>query len=450
MREEPASPAAGRSMKILIVAEHASARFGGEAALPLHYFRVLRRRGFEVRLITHARTRSELSELFPDTPDIFYIEDSRFHKLMYRMSGILPSRVAYSTVGFASRLSVQLEQRRLIKRLVGERCVDIVHQPMPVSPREPSMMSNLGVPVVIGPMNGGMDYPPAFRRSRGMTEKVVMTLGRASANVLNRVMPGKRNAAKLLVANKRTRAALPAGVNGDVVGLVENGVDLNVWKPDGRAFTDGAATAFVFMGRLVDWKAVDLLLHAFARARSSAPMRLWILGDGPERHRLGSLAAQLGLTAADGQPQGIGCVEFAGWLSQADCAVRLKQADCLVLPSLLECGGAVVLEAMSLAKPVIATAWGGPLDYLDESCGVLIAPDSREALISGMSDAMASLAADPTLRDAMGRNGLVKAHREYDWERKVDRMLEIYADALAGNGESRGGTQENRAAALSS
>ena len=51
--------------RVLIVAEHASARFGGEAALPLHYFRVLRNRGVPVWLVTHARTRDELSALYP-------------------------------------------------------------------------------------------------------------------------------------------------------------------------------------------------------------------------------------------------------------------------------------------------------------------------------------------------------------------------------------------------
>ena len=60
-------------------------------------------------------------------------------------------------------------------------------------------------------------------------------------------------------------------------------------------------------------------------------------------------------------------VKFSGFLSQPDCARRLQAADVFVLPSLFECGGAVVLEAMAVGLPVIATAWGGPLDYLDNN-----------------------------------------------------------------------------------
>ena len=413
-------------LRVLVVAEHASARFGGEAALPLHYFRVLRRRGLPVWLITHGRTRDELSALYPDDPRIVYVEDSALHRAMWRIGRCLPDAIAYPTTGFLSRLATQRQARRLSRDLVRAHCIDVVHQPMPVSPREPSLLRGLGAPVVMGPMNGGMDYPPAFRHRRGIAERTLIGFGRASAAVLNRVLPGKRRAAALLVANDRTRRALPSGVCTNVLELVENGVDLGLWQVQTEGRTGDAAATFVFMGRLVDWKAVDLALHAFALARGQAPMRLWILGDGGERARLERLAAELDIA---GDAAAVGAVHFAGWLPQAECAARLRQADALVLPSLLECGGAVVLEAMSMAKPVIATAWGGPLDYLDRDCGVLVEPVSRQAIVDGFARAMVELAASPALRARLGAHGLAKVRRDFDWEIKVDRMLEVYADA---------------------
>ncbi len=417
-------------LRVLIAAEHASARFGGEAALPLHYFRVLRERGLPVWLVTHARTRDELDALYPADPNIEYIEDTAWHRAMWRLGQRLPDRISYFTTGFLSRLSTQLAQRRVVRRLVAQHRIDVVHQPMPVSPREPSMLFGFGVPVVIGPMNGGMDYPPAFARRKGKLEHVLVGIARATASLVNRVMPGKRRATTLVVANRRTRDALPAGVCQNVVELVENGVDLTLWRPAVLPFrepTAGRATRFVFMGRLVDWKAVDLLLRAFAQARRQAPMALSILGDGPERARLEQLAGQLGLGTAD---DGAGSIRFAGWLPQAECAKRLVEADCLVLSSVLECGGAVVLEAMSLGKPVIATAWGGPVDYLDDSCGVLVPPDDPQRLVDRFSDAMIALARSEADRIRLGRNGLAKVEREFDWNLKVDRMLTIYRDAM--------------------
>jgi glycosyltransferase involved in cell wall biosynthesis len=417
-------------LRVLIVAEHASARFGGEAALPLHYFRVLRRRGIPVWLVTHARTRDELTALYPNDDCILYVEDTAWHRAMWRIGRHLPDQISYFTTGFLSRLSTQLAQRRLVRRLVREQGITVLHQPMPVSPREPSMMFGFGVPVVIGPMNGGMDYPPAFRRNRGSIERLLLGLGRASSTFLNSVMPGKRRAATLLVANRRTRDALPAGVCTNVIELVENGVDLSLWKAPVacRDMPDGAPVTFAFMGRLVAWKAVDLLLQAFARARARAPMHLWILGDGTERVRLEALAADLGLHGT--QTGAVGTVQFTGWLSQADCAQRMREADALVLPSLHECGGAVVLEAMSLGKPVIATAWGGPLDYLDPRCGVLVAPASRTAIVAAFADAMVDMAQSASGRNRLGEFGLAKVKAEFDWELKVDRMLDIYREAM--------------------
>jgi glycosyltransferase involved in cell wall biosynthesis len=419
------------ALRVLIAAEHASARFGGEAALPLHYFRVLRRRGIPVWLVTHARTRDELAALYPAEERIRYIEDTAWHRAMWRIGRRLPDQISYFTTGFLSRLSTQLAQRRLVRRLVREQGITVVHQPMPVSPREPSMLFGFGVPVVIGPMNGGMDYPPEFRRRRGAAERLLLGLGRSSATLLNALMPGKRRATALLVANRRTRAALPAGVCAEVVELVENGVDLTLWQPTRASAVEAPGpqvTTFAFMGRLVDWKAVDLLLRAFAKARSQAPMRLWILGDGAERASLVALASELGIVGQ--QFDALGAVHFAGWLTQTACADRLCSADCLVLPSLLECGGAVVLEAMSVGKPVIATAWGGPLDYLDPSCGILVPPGPRESMIDAFAAAMVRLAGSPELRMQMGAQGLAKVRQQFDWEMKVDRVQAIYLDAM--------------------
>ncbi|MES2992938.1 MAG: glycosyltransferase family 4 protein [Pseudomonadota bacterium] len=409
-------------LRVVIVSEHASARFGGEAALPLHYFRVLRRRAVPVWLVTHARTRSELTLLYPGDERILYVEDTVWHRAMWQIGRRLPAQISYFTTGFLSRLSTQVVQRRLVRKLIREQGITVVHQPMPVSPREPSLLFGFGVPVIIGPMNGGMDYPPQFRRHRSTVERVMLDVGRTSAMFLNWLMPGKRDATTLLVANRRTLEALPAGVCENVIEVVENGVDLDLWQAPSEppSSSTSSAVTFAFMGRLVDWKAVDLLLEAFAKAAPTIPMRLAILGDGAERTRLEALADKLGVADV---------VEFAGWLPQAACAQRLREADCLVLPSLLECGGAVVLEAMSLGKPVIATAWGGPLDYLDASCGILITPTDRQALIDGLSAAMERLASSAQERSALGTGGREKVTREFDWDVKVDQVLVLYRSA---------------------
>ena len=416
--------------RVLIVAEHASARFGGEAVLALHYYRMLRRRGVEAWLLVHERTRAELERLFPeDRARIRYVADTRAHVALWKLGRMLPDRLSAFTTGYAMRLLTQRDQLRQARALVAEQGIEVVHQPMPVSPKEPSLLRRVGAPVVIGPMNGGMNFPPAFSSRQGRLTRWMIGLGRAGADLANRLAPGKPEAELLLVANERTRRALPLALASRARLLVENGVDLSLWHPRVALPSPLAVPVhFAFVGRLVDWKAVDCLLEAFASARASAPMCLSILGDGPERAALEAQARRHGMLATGAGEAGR--VHFAGWMSQAECAAYLRQADALVLPSLLECGGAVVLEAMAVGLPVIASAWGGPLDYLDDESGVLVPVESRERFVDGLADALARLAGDAALRERMGRAGRRRVMEEFDWDVKIDRMLNLYAEAV--------------------
>ena len=452
--------------RVLIVAEHASASFGGEAALPFHYFRILRQRQIEVWMVVHERTRDELRRsLGADFDRIHFIADTSLHLFLHWLCQFLPQRLAHFTLGFMLRLMTQAAQRRLAKQLVQRYQITVVHQPIPVSPKEPSLIFGVDAPVIIGPMNGGMDYPPAFQKMQSRFVHVTLSAGRLLSKWLNWLIPGKRQAAMLLVANARTRAALPKGVCSNIVELCENGVDLSVWqqKPEKNSIeathplpmpavqTVAQATKFVFVGRLLNWKAVDLLLLAFERVAKQMPVVLEIIGDGPESLALKQQAMALGLRSLSephamdqgqpgNEPQTVeravaklhpdSAVHFLGWLSQADCAQRLWESDVMVLPSLLECGGAAVLESMSIGLPVIATNWGGPMDYLDESCGILVEPQSPASFVDGLAAAMSRLASSPSLRRSMGKAGRQRVLSHFDWEVKVDNILEIYRDVM--------------------
>lgn len=420
------------SQKILIVAPNASSRFGGEAFLPLKYFQIMRQRGLPVKLIAHARNRADLKEtLAPFLPDIFFIEDTIWHRMIWRAGSSFPQRIRQAIFGtLLDRVNMAF-QARLIRRLISAGQVDLIHQPIPVSPLAPSAIYGFGVPVVIGPMNGGMVYPPGYEDLESPAMRRFVHFARNGARLMNRLTPGKRKAAVLLVANARTRAALPFPDHPQVIELVENGVDLATWMaPERSPRPAGAPFRLVFMGRLVDWKAVEITLAALAIARSRGlSVTLDILGDGPERARLEVRAAAPDLSDA---------VRFHGFLPQKDCVRHLAQSDALILNSVWECGGAVVLEAMSMGLPIIASDWGGPADYLDPSCGILVPPAPRSDYANRLTEAITRLAGDRELCNALGAAGARKVREQYDWEKKVDRILEIYAVAEGQPGKCSG------------
>ncbi len=407
------------AVRVCIVAENASFRFGGEASLPLHYYSRLRARGLEAWLIVHGRTREELEGLFPnDGERIHFIPDKWFHKLIWRLNAYLPRRVAEATLGTLMVLVNQYIQRQMVRALIASHHVNVVHQPIPVSPRAPSFICKLGVPVVMGPMNGGMNYPKSFRHVESRITRTSVVLGRSSANLINWAIPGKRLASFVLVANQRTRLALPSCIEGQVVEIPENGVDLGLWSVRPHTAIDEYPHRFLFMGRLVDWKRLDWAIQALANVPGAY---LEVIGDGPMRAEWTRLAASLNIDDR---------ICFRGWLPQHECAQRLQSATALLLPSIYECGGAVVLEAMATGTPVIAVAWGGPEDYLDETCGMLIPPLGAAAVVDGFTAAMKNLIDDPQLRFSLGAAARRKVEATFCWEEKVDRIVEIYRLAI--------------------
>ena len=84
-----------------------------------------------------------------------------------------------------------------------------------------------------------------------------------------------------------------------------------------------------------------------------------------------------------------------------------------------------------MGLPVVASAWGGPLDYLDDESGILVDPVPRESFDQRLANAFLTLAYDPGLRKQMGDAGQRVARQEFDWEAKIDRIVEIYREVTA-------------------
>src|SRR5205085_1663140 len=111
-----------------IVAEHASARFGGEASLPLYYFKQYRQRGVEAWMVVHARTQDELREILgEDFARVYFVPDTRLHRWLWRLGGMLPAKMAEQTLGVLRQIHTQMLQRNVAKQLVPELKINVIH-----------------------------------------------------------------------------------------------------------------------------------------------------------------------------------------------------------------------------------------------------------------------------------------------------------------------------------
>src|SRR5262249_18451947 len=172
-------------------------------------------------------------------------------------------------------------------------------------------------------------------------------------------------------------AARGCGVPTNRCALIENGIDTAEFRRrrtvnEAKARQGASAARLVFgaIGRLSPEKGFDLLIRAtHTLLQSGHDLELWLVGEGPERPALEGLINSLGMRDR---------VRLFGY--QADVRDCLEAMDVFVLSSLREGLPNVVLEAMALEVPVVATRIAGvPRVIRDQGDGVLVEPGSIDA-----------------------------------------------------------------------
>jgi glycosyltransferase involved in cell wall biosynthesis len=218
---------------------------------------------------------------------------------------------------------------------------------------------------------------------------------------------------------------------GARVECVYHGVDLQ--RFDGAARARAAEPLLLAVGRLAPAKGFDVAIEAIGRLqRGGRAARLVIVGEGPERARLESLARQQGVADR---------VTLTGALPQRDLVALYGGAWALLAPSRVLSNGRrdgipnVTIEAMAMGVPVVGTTAGG----LDEAVthgdnGALVASDDPEAL----AEAVERLIADPAALDRMGERARQTARATFDARRNFERLYELL-DGVGGEARRIGG-----------
>jgi glycosyltransferase involved in cell wall biosynthesis len=173
----------------------------------------------------------------------------------------------------------------------------------------------------------------------------------------------------------------------------------------------------LFVGRLVPYKGVDVLL----RAMVDVPARLTIVGDGPQRASLEQLATDLGLGDR---------VRFAGGLSDADIVAYYHAADVFVLPSVTkaEAFGMVQIEAMACGTPVVSTNLPSGVPWVNQhgETGLVVPP----ADVKQLRDAIGRLVSDTVLRQRLGSGARARVELEFTAGRMAERTSQLYREVL--------------------
>ena len=207
--------------------------------------------------------------------------------------------------------------------------------------------------------------------------------------------------------------------------IVPNVIDADRFAPpSGRVTRSGSGPHIVIARNLEPVYDIATGLKAFRRIRDALPTaRLSIAGSGPERERLGALAAELALGAS---------VRFVGRVDNEAMPALYHSADVVLNPSLADNMPISILEALASGVPVVTTNVGG-IPYLvrHDETAQMVSPGDAGA----MAAAVLRLCSDSALAERQSRAGLALA-REYTWTRVRDRLGKVYQAVLARTGDA--------------
>lgn len=184
------------------------------------------------------------------------------------------------------------------------------------------------------------------------------------------------------------------------------------------------ATDLLFVGRLDQVKGVMVLFDALVTLlERGVDVRLSLVGDGPQRDELERRCERLRLGER---------VRFLGYQNADQVQRHLERCDVFVLPSFAEGVPVSLMEAMARRRPVIATAVGGVTELVSPGeSGLVVPPGNVEAL----AGAIASLAADPSLRASMGEHGARTVAASFSSRVEAARLVALFAQSVGSHSE---------------
>jgi glycosyltransferase involved in cell wall biosynthesis len=308
---------------------------------------------------------------------------------------------------------------RVARHLTRTIAFDCVHHVTFVGVRAPSFMGLLGLRFILGPVSGGESVPRALRV--GMTRaarwrELVRDLANWAIHADPLMRSSFRRAERIFLTTPESLGLIPEQFREK--SRVQLGIGLSReylgWTNQKRN-QPSTGLRLLYVGRLLEWKGLDLAIHAVRRLRDRGVVaRFTIVGDGPAREGLERLAEELGLGKD---------MRWVAWLPHEQLHGHYYQHDLLLFPSLRDSGGMVVLEALAHGLPVVCTDRGGPGVIVDRRCGRVVRTSGRtkDEVIGGMSDALHELNADRMLLKKLSAGARARAW-EFDFHKVAARV----------------------------
>ncbi len=404
-------------MKLLLSAYACEPSKGSEPGVGWNWVQALLRRGYDLHVITRSNNRTDIenaTKAHGNGAKFAYYDLPRWLRFWKKWPGGI----------YLYYLLWQIGAYRLARRLHAAERFDCVHHVTFVSFRQPSFMGFLGIPFIFGPAGGGESMPRSLRKGLPFGGRVA-ELVRSAGNLLIAIDPFMHftfsRAEIIACTTEETLARIPRRFRERCV--VQRAIGIGKAEIGALGDISTSKHQFLYVGRLLYWKGLHLVLRALKEVRRSIPdVRLRVIGDGNDRDWLVQVAQEEGVQ------------DLVTWIREKPHSeIWGEYGECisLVFPSLHDSGGMVVLEALAAGLPVICLDLGGPASIVNASCGVAVGTGLRDekTVIQGVAKAMVSMCSDGGYRAQLSKNAPARA-AEMTWDAAADALYSSAVLAL--------------------
>lgn len=378
-----------------------------------------------VHLVTQVRNRNAIARRgWREGLDFTAIDSERIAAPALKIAKCLPG-------GWTTRMAVTALTYPYFEHLVWKRFAteladgrwDIVHRITPLSPTVPSILgkrlAQLGIPFVIGPLNGGVPWPKEFDSAR-RAEREWLSYVRGVYKLIPGYKATRRFASAIICGSKATLDQMPGWCRHKCHYIPENAIDPARFS---KRVTGPVRLPLrlAFVGRLVPYKCPDLLIEAAAPFVRRGEVLLDIIGDGTLMPRLRTMVKEAEIEKG---------VRLDGWVHHEHLQDRLLDSDVFAFPSIREFGGAVVLEAMALGLMPIVVDYGGPGELVTDETGIKIPMAGKTILVERFREVLSRVVASPAQVRQKGNAARARVQSLFTWNAKATEVVRLY-DAVS-------------------
>jgi len=399
-----------KKYKIIIIAYDLNPKLGSEAGCADLWVKIISKHYF-VEVFTDEVHMTDILEENYENVHFHFIKMSDFMSRVSKKLKILNMEFRI----FFNKVKPQIKKR------IGEESFHLIHCLTPFGIYSYNDYYKFKLPVIVGPLGGGLRFPPGFRKifKKNIVRNTARNLYYDFITRRKRWKQYFYGARKIIIGTPYLKVLLPKKCHSKthiVYDVIVDPYKFNLVKKEDRN-----EIVITYVGRMITSKGSEILLESFRLICDKYKnLKLFFVGDGPLLPVLKKKAKTWHLDDK---------VIFFGKIPIEKVYEKLSQSDIFCLPTLREPGGGSILEAMACELPIITTNYGGPAYSVTDKCGIKISPVNYEDYVDKLAQALSHLIDNKEGRVRMGINGRQRIIEEFSPQAAEKKILEIYRDA---------------------